>query len=51
MRHVGGMNLGDNGKGGDLCSDSRSIWNRDVDGYERKHFFDRITRMMVSSFI
>lgn len=39
MRDNGGMNLGDNGGGEDLWSDSGCIWNRDIDGYERKMFF------------
>lgn len=34
MRDNSDMNLGDNGAGGDLWSDSGCIWIRDVDGYE-----------------
>lgn len=39
MRANGSMNLGDDGRGKDLRSDSGCIWNRDADGYERKMFF------------
>lgn len=46
MKDNGGMNLGDNAGSGDLWSDSGCNWNRDVDEYERKLVFDRISMML-----
>lgn len=47
MKDNDGMNLEDDGAGGDLQSDPGCNWNRDVDGYETKLIFDRISTMMV----